>query len=239
MTPRPRTVAIIQARMGSTRLPGKVLAELDGHTLLWHVIARSRAAGLVDEVVVATTDDPVDDVLAREAVEYGVPVFRGSPEDVLDRYVQCAREFAAEIVVRITADDPLKDPKLIDDVVRAVARDGAIDYASNFVRPTFPVGLDVEAVRMRALEEAWRDADEPQDREHVTRFIWRQPDRFVLMSLEHPVDLSHHRWTVDYDADLYFLRWVFRHLEAGTMDWRKVLRLVEEYGIGSAGDKPT
>ena len=166
-----RTVAVIQARMGSTRLPNKVLAELGGRPMLAQVVARVRRARTIDEVVVATTTtrhvDVIEDFCARE----GIACFRGSEDDVLDRYYQAARAFNADVVVRITADCPLHDPEVIDAIVGHFdpARH---DYVSNTIRRSYPDGLDTEVIAMAALERAWRGATWASEREHVTPYIW-------------------------------------------------------------------
>jgi spore coat polysaccharide biosynthesis protein SpsF len=222
----PRVVGIIQARMGSTRLPGKTLADIGGRPLLQHVIERARAAGSINEIVVATTWLPVDRPIHDLAERCGVHCFAGSVDDVLDRFYQAAWLSHADVVVRLTADDPFKDPRIIDRVVARLLENPRIDYASNTVTPTFPEGLDVEAIRFRALEEAWTHAVRPSDREHVTPFVWRQPTRFQLAEVCHPRDLSHLRWTIDYPQDLEFARAVMERLP-GNPGMREILMLLD------------
>lgn len=204
-------VAIIQARMGSTRLPGKVLADICGKPLLHRVIERVRATSEISDVVVATTSDSADDVLADWCVAHGVPVYRGSVDDVLDRFWQCAQQHPADFIVRVTADDPLKDPQVIAQAVGLCASAPNVDYASNTLQPTYPEGLDIEVVRFRALERAAREAKLPSEREHVMPYIWKHPDRFVLRGFGMQPNLSHWRWTVDKPADLELMRRIFSH----------------------------
>jgi spore coat polysaccharide biosynthesis protein SpsF len=210
-------VAIIQARLGSTRLPGKVLADICGRSLLEHLVERVRAAATVDKIVVATTESAADDELACFIEARGLcGVYRGSEEDVLGRLHDCARRESAELIVRVTADDPLKDPAIIDRAVGLLLADAAADYCSNTREPSFPEGLDIEVVRCRALEAARREAKLASEREHVTPYIWKNPSRFRLLGFRHAEDLSGWRWTVDKPEDLEFMRAVFAHFYRGS-----------------------
>lgn len=204
-------VAIIQARMGSTRLPGKVLADICGKPLLQRLIERVRATPGVSRVVVATTTESADDVLADWCSAQAVAVYRGSVDDVLDRFWQCAQQHPAEFIVRVTADDPLKDPEVIAQALALCASSPEVDYASNTLQPTYPEGLDIEVVRFRTLERAAREGTLPSEREHVMPYVWKNPDRFVLRSFSMQPDLSHWRWTVDKPADLELVRRIFAH----------------------------
>jgi len=204
-------VAIIQARMGSTRLPGKVLADICGKPLLQRLIERVHATPGIDNVVVATTTESADDVLADWCGHHDVPVYRGSVDDVLDRFWQCAQRHPADFIVRVTADDPLKDPEIIAQALTLCASAPEVDYASNTLQPTYPEGLDIEVVRFHALERAAREATLPSEREHVMPYVWKNPDRFVLRGFTMQPDLSHWRWTVDKPADLELVRHIFAH----------------------------
>lgn len=212
MGQKPKIVAMIQARMGATRLPGKVLADITGHPMLWHVVNRVRKAQFVDQVVVATSIESADDAIANFCAQNGIECFRGSEIDVLDRYYQAARRFDAEVVVRITADCPLIDPQVIDKVVSAYL-EGEYDYVTNTLRYTYPDGLDTEVLSFAALEKAWLEAHLPAEREHVTPYI-RTSGQFRLYNIENEVDLSARnlRWTVDEPADLEFVRAVYARL---------------------------
>lgn len=224
-----RIVGIIQARMGSTRRPGKVLADIEGKALLEHLLERVSRSSRLNELVVATTDSASDDELVKFLSDRGVSVFRGSCDDVLERYYKCAKEFSADIVVRITADDPLKDVGIVDSIVDKMLENPEFDYYSNTLSPSFPEGLDVEVFKFDALETAYREASLSSEREHVTPFIWKRPENFKLGSFKNDSDLSHLRWTVDYDSDLEFVREVFRELypKNPAFDWMDVLELLE------------
>lgn len=222
-----RIVAIIQARMGSTRLPGKVLKDLGGQTVLARVVNRVRRATLLDEVVVATSVLPADDAITRECEVLRVACFRGDEADVLDRYYRAAREFAADTIVRITADCPLIDPELIDVTIRA-ALDGKADYASNALSRTYPRGLDVEVFTADALARAWSSAKEEYQRTHVTPYLYQHPESFKVLSITGEVDCSQYRWTLDTAEDLELLRAVYKHFgNRDTIRWSEVLGLME------------
>lgn len=200
-------IAIIQARMGSTRLPGKMTMDIGGKPTIAHVMERAKLAHTLNGVWLATTVDSSDDVLASWAVEHQIKLYRGSIEDVLDRYYQTARLAKADVVARLTGDCPLLDPDVIDKVVSAfVVSASAYDYVSNVHPPTYPDGLDVEVVSITALERAWREATLASEREHVMPYIWEHPEIFRIKNVENDADLSSERWTLDTQEDLEFLR---------------------------------
>ncbi|HUR87793.1 MAG TPA: glycosyltransferase family protein [Ramlibacter sp.] len=210
-----RTVAIVQARMGSTRAPNKVLADIAGHAMLAHVLQRT-ARARVDAIVVATTDKPEDDVLSHWVLESGLArVYRGSEHDVLDRFWRAANGAQADVIVRVTADDPLKDPQIIDHALSLLDGDASLDYVSNTLHPTFPEGLDIEVFRFRALDRANTEAKLASEREHVTPYIWKNPETFRVLNFEHAEDLSRWRWTVDKPEDIEFMRKVFSAFPPG------------------------
>jgi len=222
-----RTIAVVQARLGSTRLPGKVLLPLAGEPILARVLRRTARAGLVDEVVVATTTLPSDDPIVDLAGSEGLPVVRGSEADLLDRYLLAARAHQAERVVRITSDCPLIDPVLIDDVAAAIAREAG-DYASNTLEPrSYPRGLDVEMVTRDALEVAGEEDRDPASREHATPFIRRHPDRFRLVRVAGAEDHSGHRWTVDTAEDYDLVRQLYDALGRDDFTWLDALEVVD------------
>jgi spore coat polysaccharide biosynthesis protein SpsF len=159
-------VAVIQARMGSTRLPGKVLRDIGGKTMLARVVRRMQCAASLSQVVVATTTSPADKAIVAECERLGIPAFRGDEQDVLDRYYQAAQAHRADVVVRVTSDCPLIDPGVVDEVVRAFL-DAEPDYASNTLERTYPRGLDTEVMTMAALARAWREAQEPYQHAHA------------------------------------------------------------------------
>lgn len=221
------TLAIIQARMGSSRLPGKVLMDLGGGTVLARVVRRLERSQQISRVVVATTSAPVDQAIVSECERLQVPCFRGSEDDVLDRYYQAARLYPAGAVARITSDCPLIDPQLVDETIR-VFRDEQADYASNVFPRTYPRGLDTEVFTCAALERAWREAREPYQREHVSPYLYQHPERFRLASVSGDVDHSHYRWTVDTPGDLELLRTIYSRFDnCDDFHWQDVIALME------------
>lgn len=221
-----RIVAIIQARMGSTRLPGKVLKDVAGEPMLSRVVNRVRRATRLNEVLVATSTEPGDNPVVQHCAAIQVPVFRGSELDVLDRYYRAAQSCAAETVVRITSDCPLIDPGIVDQVIAAFMESKA-DYASNCLKRTYPRGLDVEVAGLPAIARAWREASEDCQRVHVMPYLY-QSSLFSLTSVENDSDYGQNRWTVDTAEDLEFVRAVYSRLGPGDgFGWREVLRLLE------------
>ena len=222
-------VALIQARMGSSRFPGKVLADLSGRPMLWHVVKRVRQARNVDQVVVATTNEAADDPIAQFCAQEGIDCFRGSEHDVLDRFYRAAKASGADVVIRVTADCPLIDPEVIDKVISRFER-GDCDYACNvFVRYTYPDGLDTEVFSFQALERAWREASKPSEREHVTPYLRTDKFRTANVESETPVSPAKYRWTVDHLADLEFVRRVYAAFsENGNFRFRDVFDLLKE-----------
>lgn len=224
-----RTVAIIQARTGSTRLPGKVLLPLLGEPLLARVVRRVARASTVDVTVVATTTMPNDDAIVDLATHEGWLVSRGSEMDLLERYLEAARVHGADRVVRITSDCPLIDPDVIDTVVRALEA-AAADYASNTLEPrTFPRGLDVEAMTMATLETAGRSDHDPASREHVTPFIYRHPDLFRLVRVPSDDDRSEHRWSIDTPNDYELVARIYDALGRDDFTWRQAMAIAEAH----------
>lgn len=223
-------VAIIQARMGSTRLPGKVLLDLAGQPMLARVVHRARRATTLDRVVVATTTEPADDAIAELCVSRHWPHFRGSQTDVLDRYYHAARDHQADVVVRLTADCPLIEPEIIELALREFSAGAPLDYVSNILPPrTFPRGLDVEVVDFGALARAWYEDKNPAWREHVTPYIYRHPEAFRLRPVLSGVDNSWLRWTVDTAEDLALVRQIYEHFDHDAFSWREVLQLLEAH----------
>lgn len=206
--------AIVQARMTSTRFPGKVLADLAGRPMILQQLARLESATSITSIVVATSVDPSDDELAKAVADAGYTVVRGSLDDVLSRFVTAMDAHPSDIVVRITADCPMLMPEVVDEVV---ARYRAVDadYVSNTLEPTFPDGVDVEVVRAAVLRDVSSFADDAAEREHVTLGVYRRADRFRVENVARDVDLSDLRWTVDTPADLEFVREVYARLGHG------------------------
>jgi glutamate-1-semialdehyde 2,1-aminomutase len=222
-----RTVAIVQARMGSTRLPGKVMTTVCGVPLLGLLITRLSRARKLDEVVVATSVLPADDVIETYVNGLGYRVYRGSENDVLDRFYHAATGAGADIVVRITADCPLIDAELVDEVVTARERQN-VSYASNTEPPTFPDGLDVEVLTIAALEQAWREARAKGDREHVTPFVIREANG-ESAAIRTELNLASARWTVDEPEDLELVKRIFAHFFPRVdFSWREVVALMDK-----------
>lgn len=191
------TAIVVQARMGSTRLPGKVLKDIAGRPMLSYQMERLRRVKRAERIVVATTDQPADDGVERFCQKEKIACVRGSEHDVLARYHLAIERFPADVVVRITADCPLIDPAIVDEAIAAYEP----DYVSNMLETTYPYGMAVEVFSAQALREAHREAKDPAEREHVTPFIYRHPERYRLKSLTMAPNLSHHRWTVDTPED--------------------------------------
>lgn len=203
--------AIVQARMGSSRLPGKVLLPLQGKPMLIQQLERVQRVKGLDQVIVATTTEPGDQVIVDVCREYGIACYRGSSSDVLDRYYQIAKEVGANEIIRVTADCPLLDPQVVDQLVEYF-HDGEFDYAANNLRPTLPDGLDAEVFRFEVLEEAWKEAKLPSEREHVTPFIRKNSNRYHIGSLTADQDFSFLRWTVDEPEDYDAVRKIYDYL---------------------------
>jgi len=204
-------LAILQARFSSTRLPGKVLKPILGEPMLIRQVERLRHARRVDQLLVATSTDPSDDALVAVCEQYDIPCFRGNLNDVLDRFYQAAMPYKPDHVVRLTGDCPLTDPTIIDAVI-ALHLSGNFDYSSSAIDLSFPDGLDAEIMRFACLEEVWREAELPSEREHVTLFIYRRPARYRIGSYKGYRDLSHCRWTVDEPEDFEFVTRIYERL---------------------------
>jgi glutamate-1-semialdehyde 2,1-aminomutase len=223
-----KTVAIVQARMGSSRLPGKVMRSIGGKPMIELLLSRLASASTVDAVVLATSTEGANDPLARHVQSLGYSVYRGSEDDVLDRYYQAAREADADIVLRITGDCPFVDPGVVDSVVMAL-RDEKADYCSNVAPPTYPDGLDVEVFTAEALERAWNEASSPRDREHATPYL-RESGLFRTANVASDVDYSSERWTVDELADLELVNVIADHFSPRTdFSWDEVIALKTSY----------
>lgn len=237
-----KIIAITQARLGSTRLPGKVLKEVDGVSLLELHLKRASRSRLLSKLIVATTLEPEDDRICALAQRLGFSVYRGSVNDVLDRYYQAAKTEEPDYVVRITADCPLIDPEVIDAAIELCLAQH-VDYASNTLDPTYPDGIDVEVFKFAALELAWKEAKLPSEREHVTPYIWKNSsakggDRFRAASLQNAVDDSDLRITVDEPEDFVVIERLVRQLgpDCRWQDYARRLRqdpdlLRTNYGI--------
>ena len=222
-----KITAMVQARMGSTRLPGKVLMDLGGETMLARVLRRLGRASRVDEVVDATTDTASDDEIETECASLQVSCFRGSEHNVLDRYLRAAEQFRSDMIVRVTADCPLIDPEVVDEVVAACITK-RVDLSCNDVPHTFPRGLDAEAFTIQTLRRVQDMAHQLYQREHVTALVYERPDIFRAYTVKGDRDMSHLRWTVDTPEDLTLVRAIYAHFEnRDDFGWREALALVD------------
>lgn len=213
MTSNLNIVAIMQARMGSTRLPGKVMKKILGKPVILWDLDRISLSKLIDEIVVAIPYGKENDVIVDTIKEYNdkIVTTRGSEDDVLDRYYQAAVKTDADVVVRITSDCPLIDPVVIDSVIEQFL-DNDCDYCSNSLIRTYPRGLDTEVFSFKALEEAWKEAKKDYEREHVTPYIIENPDKFKLLNVANDINLSHLRWTLDTKEDFEFINAVYKRI---------------------------
>ncbi len=210
-------VTIIQARMGSSRLPGKVLLPLNDRTVLSHVVQRCKLIPLSNMLVVATTTSPLDDIIEDECNKLDVICHRGSEDDVLSRYYDAATRFKADVIVRITSDCPLLDPEVSNQIIKQYLESGC-DYCSNALIRSFPRGLDTEVFSFTSLENAFQNAKNKSQREHVTPYINQQPGLFKIVDYVGKDDLSKYRWTLDTIEDYQLLYKLFKYLGDSNSD---------------------
>lgn len=216
MTRNPNIIAFVQARMGSTRLKGKVLKKVNGQELLLFLVKRIRKARTISDVVVITTTGVNDDVIADFCKEHKINYYRGSEFDLLDRHYKAAKKYKADFVVKIPSDSPFSDPNIIDRVINLWKKNqDRYDYVSNYHPPTFPDGLDVEGCSLRVLQIAWREAKKDFEREHTFPFIWDNPERFRIGNVinRHGDMFLKYRWTMDYEADFAFIEAVIKQFK--------------------------
>lgn len=211
--------AIVQTRVGSTRLPGKVLLKVMGKTILEYGIERIKKAKYIKDIIIATTTKKEDKQIVRLAEKLKVKAYCGSENDILDRYYQVAKRFNLKHIARITSDCPMIDPKVIDIVVRRYFRSKA-DYCSNTLEETFPDGQDVEIFNFQTLAKAWREAKLLSEREHVTPYIKMHPKKFKLVSVENKINLGDKRWTIDEPADFEFIKLIIKALYPKNPDFQ-------------------
>lgn len=211
-------LAILQARVSSTRLPGKVMKPILGRPMLSLQIERIQRSGLIDKMIVATSREDSDNDISILCEQMQIPCFRGSLNDVLDRFYQAAGQYEPEHIVRLTGDCPLIDPKIIDDVIDFYIK-GNYDYVSNALNPTFPDGLDVEVFRYSVLQTVWRKAFLKEQREHVTPYIYQHEKQFYIGEYKNREDLSNLRWTVDEPEDYSLVRLIYEALYPGNPDF--------------------
>lgn len=206
-----KILVIIQARMSATRLPGKVLMEIEGKPMLWHVVERLKYSRKIDGIVLAIPDTKKNNKLENFAIDNNIKYFRGSEENVLFRYYETAKEFKCDVIVRVTSDCPLIDFEVADKAVDMHLSSEA-DYTANILKRTYPRGLDVEVLNFKALEKSFKEANGKQHCEHVTLYIREHPEKFKRVSVENRKDFSHLRWTVDEKEDMEFIREIYKRL---------------------------
>jgi spore coat polysaccharide biosynthesis protein SpsF len=228
----PHVVIIIQARMGSTRLPGKHLKTVIGKPLIAFLVERLRQVQSAHEIVVATTDNPLDEKLIEFCKAENLSYFRGSEEDVLERFYQCAKQYQADVIVRVTADCPLIDPAIIDKVIQQFLENyPRTDFTSNVIERRYPRGMDVEVFSFNSLEKVFNEAKLPEEREHVTPYYYRHPDLFQITSVVKETDNSQYRWTVDTEDDFKLISLVLQRIypKKPTFTLEDLLKLFYEH----------
>ena len=196
---------IVQARMGSSRLPGKVMLKLDENPVLYYVLKQLQSSKLIEKIVVATTTLDEDDMIEDYVKNMGIDVFRGSSNDVLDRYYQCATKFSFSTIIRITSDNPLIDPTIVDNLIQKFISNSYDCLTNAYVR-TFPYGTEVEIFSFESLNNAWKNATKPSEREHVTPYLYNNSGNFKNFNVEHPKNISNLRWTIDRKNDLTLVK---------------------------------
>ncbi|WP_180274807.1 cytidylyltransferase domain-containing protein [Mesotoga sp. H07.pep.5.3] len=224
-----KVATIIQARMGSSRLPGKIMKRIGKKELLWYSANRASKAKLVNDTIIATTVDSRDNTVFDWCKTNGFPVFRGSEKDVLDRYYNCAKEFGANIIVRLTSDNPFCDPEIVDQLVLELKKSKS-DYVSNRVtKRTWPYGLDAEVFTFKALKHAWEQANKEHQREHVTPYILEHSEYFRLLEVPLDENLSNFRLSIDYPEDFEMCKVLIEGYNAHEMNWREIIDLLKKH----------
>jgi len=208
-----KIIIIIQARMGSSRLPGKVLKKIEGRSMLWHIIDRLSFCHEIDEIVLTIPDTEENDILEKFAKSHKTKFYRGEEKDVLARYYRTAKKFKGDLIVRITSDCPLISPKIVDLVIQQHINSD-VDYTSNVIERTFPRGMDIEVFSFNILRESFEKADQPYQREHVTPYISENPSKFKLQNIKAKDKLNHpeFRLTVDTEEDFKLIQEIYKHL---------------------------
>ena len=214
--------------MGSTRLPGKVMLNIDEkNPIIYYVIKQISESRLCDQIVIATTTLPEDDKIVKFAKNMSIPCFRGSAEDVLDRYYQCAKTFSFSTIIRITSDNPLIDPKLVDDAI-LFYKSNSYDYVTNCKPRTFPQGTEVEIFSFNALEKIWKNARKLSEREHVTPYFYNNSDQFKMFNIKNNENISHLRWTVDREKDLELVKKIILKIKKSPILMKDILELFQK-----------
>jgi len=223
-------LAVLQARVSSTRLPGKVLMPILNRPMLWYQLERIARSTRIDKIIVATSTESSDDPIEQLCTGYNIECYRGSLDDVLDRFYRSVAPYRPDHIVRLTGDCPLADPELIDKIV-TFHLSNSFDYTSNTLAPTFPDGLDVEVFKYSCLTSAWQNANLSSEREHVTSFIYKQPSRYRLGNYANSRDLSNLRWTVDEPSDFKLIMTIYNQLYPNNPNFstEDVLSLIDTY----------
>lgn len=222
--------AIIQARMGSTRLRGKVMKKIMGKPILWHLANRLRKSKFIDKIIIATTMDKKDDAIEEFASEYHLGIYRGSENDLVDRYYNTARKYNADVIVRIWGDCPLIDPEIIDKTIEKFLSYKA-DYANNFNPPTFPLGMDIEIYSFNTLEQIWKETNDPFFREYPFEYIYANQNSLTAIYIKNDIDLSDLHWTVDYIKDFELIKTIFEKLYSKdkAFNMKDILDLIDKH----------
>ena len=204
-------IGILQARTKSSRLPQKVLRKIKDKTLLELYVNRVKESRLIDKIVIATTTEPEDSVIEDIAKKLKINCFRGSENDLLDRYYQCAKKYKANIIVRLCSDDPFVDYKVVDRAVQ-IFKDNQVDFVTNHFEPTYPEGLDIEVYSIDALKKSWKEAKLLSEREHVFPYVQNNQNQFKIINFTQDKDYSHLRWTIDYECDYEMTKVIYDYL---------------------------
>ena len=222
--------AIIQARCGSTRLPGKIFMEINGKPLLWHVVNRLKYTELIDDIIVATTTDSKDDATEEWCNKNEIKCYRGSEDNVLNRFYMASVAFPCDVIVRVTADDPFKEPSIVDRIIKKLI-DENLDIACNVFPPSFPEGLDCEVLKFNVLETMEKTTNDPYDREHVTPYIYNHPEKFKIGNLTSSRQLSNYRWTIDNEEDYEMVNAIYekrKNQQEEILLMEEILEILEE-----------
>jgi len=227
MTLKKNTV-MIQARSGSTRLPGKALKKVEGKPIIWHIINRAKKIKSAEQIIIITTRKKEDKIFLKIAKDNGVLGFQGSEKDLLERHYQCALKYNADPIIRITSDCPLIDPYIVEKMIQIYLKNN-YDYVTNREPPTYPDGLDTEIFSFDALKKANRYAKLNSEREHVNPYIVKHPKKFKIFNYRYRKDLSHLRWTVDEKRDLKFVRQIYSRMKPKTLfSMNMVLKIIKK-----------
>lgn len=231
LTEDKKITIMIQARIGSRRLPKKVLAKIQNKPLIYYIVSRAEKAKKIDQIILLTTRKTEDKPLLRLAKKYKIEGYSGDVNDVLTRFYKCAIEFRADPIIRITGDCPLIDPKLIDKLLD-VYNKNKYDYVTNTLPPTFPDGLDIEIFSFKTLEKTYKNAKLKSEREHVTPYIRNHSQKFKIYNLKNRENLSHLRWTVDESKDLKFVRKIYSLMKPSiTFDHGEILKVISKFPL--------